>query len=140
MASIRLPIHFLQASCVVAAIFRERDSRIVHVISVYLANFTLCLCPINAVAGQEMPMKITQNGKARSVSTERVRRHRERRARGVVRVTSLEVLGRDFTVLKRAGLLPSDDPTLVTEAEFEIALISLLDRMAQRLGLIGPPK
>jgi hypothetical protein len=76
-----------------------------------------------------------QNGKARVTSTQRVARHRERRARGVVFVAAIEVYSTDYTVLKHAGYLESDDPAAVTEEQFQTALTDMLDGEARRLGI-----
>jgi hypothetical protein len=75
------------------------------------------------------------SGNASSTSTERAARWRERKRRGVLYVAGLEVYARDLRVLKRFGHLASDDPAVVRKDEFETALWSLLDALANRVGV-----
>jgi hypothetical protein len=77
----------------------------------------------------------SQSSNASPTSTQRVARWRERRRRGVLYLCSLETFDRDFRLLKAAGYLASDDPKVVTRAEFENALGLLLDGLAKRFGV-----
>jgi hypothetical protein len=55
----------------------------------------------------------------------------------VLYVGTIEVLDRDLRLLKAAGYLASGDPKVVSRAEFENALGSLLDGLANRFGVFG---
>ena len=50
---------------------------------------------------------------------------------------SFEIVDRDLRVLNRCGHLASDDPATVGKDEVGNALASLLDGLAQRLGVFG---
>jgi hypothetical protein len=57
--------------------------------------------------------------------------------RGVLFMTSFEVMDRDLRVLKVFGHLTSDDPAAVGKDEVGDALGSLLDGLANRFGVFG---
>jgi hypothetical protein len=74
---------------------------------------------------------------ARSTSTQRVAKWRERKRRGVLFVADLEVMHRDLRLLKRFGHVASDDPAAVGKDEVGDALGFLLDGLAKRFGVFG---
>ena len=53
----------------------------------------------------------SQSSNGSHTSTQRVARLRERRRRGVLHIASVEVFARDLQVLKRCGVLTTDDPS-----------------------------
>ncbi|MBF0371623.1 MAG: hypothetical protein HQL52_19475 [Magnetococcales bacterium] len=72
-------------------------------------------------------MKRDTSQPAKNKSAERMRRLRERRKRGVLRVISFELLERDIDVLRRYGGLSSGaNPN---SGEIETALGEVLDRL-----------
>jgi hypothetical protein len=77
------------------------------------------------------------SGNPSPTSTQRVAKWRERKRRGVLFMTSFEVMDRDLRVLKVFGHLTSDDPAAVSKDEVGDALGSLLDGLAKRFGVFG---
>jgi hypothetical protein len=67
----------------------------------------------------------------------RTTRWTERKRRGVLFISQIETYPIDLVVLQRCGLLPTADPALIDTGAVERAIAALLDRMAQRLGIVG---